>query len=352
MTKDNASSEHIIPQFMGKFDQNPTVKICKKCNNEVFSKLEENYKEDTPEGIFFQMLNLSDDNYLIKIRNGKTSYSLIGKNETGPSEEMFPFFNRDLERIPLSQIKFKKDDYDVVIVLEKLSKNKKRQEKMKNLRKLCKNIDHKTIRIFCGKEEFDDAISLLKEVGIESAGLIKPKSFTLSDSAIALEFKQNRCIGYKFDAVVSKIAFNYFAYCAIKSNYKHLLFHPNFNEVKLHIRGTIPILGFISKIEHMKIYDKNFNNAGNDKKVRLLGYTICFNVERDIMRDCEMIIAQVSLLGFGNYRIPIGAIPKELRKNNFGSAHIFDPYAKNHLQMSRNPKAPLSTKSKFSLFNV
>lgn len=348
----NTSKEHIIPQFMGKFDQNPTIKICKKCNNEVFSRLEENYKEDTPEGILFRILNLSND-YLIKVRNNNASYSVISDEiGTNLSTEMFPFLNYNLERIPVSQIKLKKGNCDIIIIPEKISKGKKRQDSIDNLVKLCKNADHKTIRIFYEEKRFGDAISLLKEIEIYSAESIKPQPFVLSDVGKALEFRRNKLISYDIGRVISKIAFNYFAYCVIEDGRRELLFHPYFNEIKRYILGITPIINFVSTIPHMKVQDKNLNNAGNNDKVGLLGYTICFNREFDMMRDCDLIIAQVSLLGFGNCRIPIGRIPNELRKRGFGSAHLFNPYNKKYFTLSKNNTGTAINKNKFGLFNA
>lgn len=57
--------EHIIPQFLGTFSPlNPLFKgdlVCDQCNN-TFNPLETNFKEDSEEGIYGQMLNIERNN--------------------------------------------------------------------------------------------------------------------------------------------------------------------------------------------------------------------------------------------------------------------------------------------------
>lgn len=87
--------EHVIPRLMGVFENNLTLAgwVCDNCNSRIFNPLETKFKEDTEEGIFYQMFNF-ENSYQVRIkgRNIKTSF-LAGLGDDF-FNDMFPFFER------------------------------------------------------------------------------------------------------------------------------------------------------------------------------------------------------------------------------------------------------------------
>jgi len=104
--------EHIIPQFLGKFSPlNPLFKgdiVCDQCNNE-FSPLETNFKEDSEEGIYGQMLNIQGNNS-VRLRGKNIELKFTSGMESNFFNNIFPFlrWNRDkfvIEIKPQVQLK-------------------------------------------------------------------------------------------------------------------------------------------------------------------------------------------------------------------------------------------------------
>ena len=87
------NGKHVIPKFFGKFKPvNPVIieLACRKCNSEIFSKLEANFKEATDEGIFCQMLNLENcSSVRIRNKNALINFSLPFNDNF--FQKMFPF---------------------------------------------------------------------------------------------------------------------------------------------------------------------------------------------------------------------------------------------------------------------
>ena len=190
--------------------------------------------------------------------------------------------------------------------------------------------------------ELEEAISLLKELGIkynekerkfDPASETKGKKFSIS---------MDCSIGHEIGRVIAKIAFNYFIYCAQKSGHEDILFNSNFDKIKKYITGQSnpPIKEIISSIQRNPIiYDEK-------DKGRFIGHTLTFRQEK------SEIIAQVSFLGKGIYTVQLGKIPEDLKKENFGSGHFFDPIGHKILPLSQNQsKWGTEEKIKYTIFN-
>jgi hypothetical protein len=134
--------EHVLPKLMGIFENNPTIIgwVCDNCNSKVFNALETRFKEDTEEGIFYQMFNFENSSQIrIKGNNVKTTFSPgLGDNFFN---EMFPFLRRqdnDWKVFLLPQIKVKRygDNGYLILLVDELKKlNEKKFAKIKDLLK-------------------------------------------------------------------------------------------------------------------------------------------------------------------------------------------------------------------------
>ncbi len=97
----------------------------------------------------------------------------------------------------------------------------------------------------------------------------------------------------------------------------------------------------ITSIENEPIiFDEKLGNF------RLIGHTVTF-LERD-----GVLVSQISFMGKGIYNLTLGVIPDELKRSDFGSAHIFDVISKGIFALSKNPeKWGSDQKPSFGLFD-
>ena len=115
------SREHVIPRLMGAFENNPTIinLICDECNSLIFSKLENKFKEDTEEGIYYQMFNF-ENKYQVRIRGEKVKTNFSPGLGDHFFDEIFPFLrpeNGTFKAHILPQIKIKKPNDSGYLVL-------------------------------------------------------------------------------------------------------------------------------------------------------------------------------------------------------------------------------------------
>src|SRR4051812_40026396 len=105
-------SEHVLPRLLGAFDEDPTLVglVCDTCNSEVLNPLETKFKEDTEEGIIYQMFNF-ENNYQIRILGDhvKTKFAMGLGDEF--FDHIFPLLRINEEKIQMvfaPQIKIKR----------------------------------------------------------------------------------------------------------------------------------------------------------------------------------------------------------------------------------------------------
>lgn len=129
--------EHVVPKFMGVFDNNLVIndRVCDHCNSVVFNGLETRFKEDTDEGVRFQMMNLNNS-FQFRFRNENTKFSFISNMKEDFFNDIFPFFrfmDSAWKIVILPQIKIKKygaNGYIVLLVdeVKKMNRDSKRFE--------------------------------------------------------------------------------------------------------------------------------------------------------------------------------------------------------------------------------
>lgn len=331
--------EHVVPQFLGIFENNPTLIncVCDNCNSNIFNPLETKFKEDTEEGIFLQMFNLSDSCQIrIRGNNVKTNFSPGLGDEF--FNEMFPFFQyheNDWKIFLLPQIKIKRygDNGYIILLVDKLKKLKERR--ISKIKELLAGVQNKDISIFAGGDSstespgLEEAIELLKKLGIEyKEGKRVFAPIDKSDPNKRFGISMDCTVNKEVARVIAKIAFNYFAYCAITEGKEGILFHKNFSDIKKYILGKkdIPVKQVIPKLENEPIiYDEKINEA------RFIGHTVIFD------NNNGNLISQISFLGKRIYTVNLGTFPEELKNNNFGCGHLFDPINKKIHQLTQDP---------------
>ncbi|MDD3940269.1 MAG: HNH endonuclease [Candidatus Pacebacteria bacterium] len=337
--KELFNTEHVLPRMLGTFQENLTIKghICKNCNSVIFSSLESRFKEDSEEGIFWQMYNLNDS-YQVRIREEFTKMSFIAGLGDDFFNNIFPFFEyKDGEHCIkfVDQIKIKnycKDGYLILLI-----DNLKKIRGSSRFKKLIQNLEgtkNENVSIFVGgqndkdRSRLDEAISLLKELGIDYKE--KQGKFTGLEGVKGKEFRisVDQNIGTYVARFLAKISFNYFSYCAIQSDMRHILFNDNFIPIKDYILDKKDLTTkevVISIQQEPIIYDEKITGK------RSVGHMVAFHGFNG------EILSQISFLGKKIYTVKLGKIPEELDKDNFGCGHFFDPFNHKLSGMSKNP---------------
>lgn len=349
------SREHVMPQMFGSYKNNPTLVglVCDHSNTKVFNPLESRYKEDTEEGIYYQMFDF-DDSSQVRIRgeNIKTTFS----SDLGDAffNEWFPFYRfRDGEwKISLlPQIKIKRSAGYIVLQVGKLEKIDKKSGKFAKLKKQFIGVESKDVSIFAGSNApgdetlLEEAILLVKELGIDyKPGKSKFASMPDKGSPAVFEVNMDCTLGNDVGRVISKIAFNYFAYCAIGSGREDITRHSNFDTLKQYILGEldIPIKKVIINLTDEPLLEEDRNTTS-----RLLGHIITFE------KNGKNILAKVSFLNRRTYTVALGPIWEEIAEcDNFGSGHLFDPLKHEIHGLTRDPaKQGIGLALSYGLFN-
>lgn len=350
--------EHIIPQFLGKFDsENPTIKgdlICDRCNNEVFSKLETNFKEDSYEGVFGQMLNL-EGHSSIRLRGKNVKIKLEWNMEDEFFNGIFPFLkveNNELRAYPQAQIQIKNFDgvYQIFLAdaLEKIKENPRKFAETKEKIKKLKNED---IHIFAGGEkledkyELDKTIDLLKDFGKNYNEKSRKFSRIEQNPEKKIRFDMDLCVDRDLGRVLAKICFNYFLFCLKKSELEHIAYREEFNNIRGFVMGenSLELKDVVRSSKRECIL---FDEKIKDK--RLVAHIIVFQIID------SKIVANLTLFGKNVYDILIGNAPAELIKDNFGCGHAFNPFSKQIANLKQEPKpspTPEDLKISFGVFN-
>jgi len=332
--------EHVIPRLMGSFENSPILKdcVCDNCNSKVFNSLETKFKEDTEEGVCCQMFNLQNSCQIrIKGNNIKTNFSPgLGDDFFN---EMFPFLkieNNNWKAFLLPQIKIKRYGNDGYLVLLIDELKKLNQKKFSDIKKLLVGVQSKDVSIFvgCDRDANDDplkeAVDILKKLGIDyKEGRRKFVPIDKNESSKQFKVSMDCTVGAETGRIISKIAFNYFSYCAIKDNRAGILFHSNFSKIKSYIIGELdlPIKQVIINLgSEPIIFDEKVVNT------RFVGHTIIFNEENG------NLISKISFLGKRIYTVVLGLIPDELKRSDFGCGHLFNPVNKKIYQLTQDPK--------------
>lgn len=346
------SREHVIPQSLGSFEPlNPTIRgdvVCDECNK-LFSPLEANFIEDTYEGVYSQRLNLRNRGS-VTIRADKFKIDRISGFGGGFLKEMFPFLEPregKIVPVPRSQIKFNRFRGGYRIFLpEALEIVPRGSGEFKKLSADMQKLSQKDMAIFAeSREEVQRIINLLKEYGVNYKEKDSRYEEPEPGKRIFVDESYECTIDLNIGRILAKIAFNYFAYCAIQSGRKEILYLDNFKKVRTFIHTGE--LGRVKEIITSISEDPILKEEQDDKK-RLIMHMINFLPENG------HISVRMSFFGLpAVYKIDLGTLPEALMVEKFGCGHAFDPFAHLIFNLSQNPTIELSReeiKESFGLF--
>ena len=318
--------EHVMPRLLGVFDDNLTLikRVCDNCNSIIFSKLEQEFKEDTEEGIIYQMLNFENrPEVRVRYNNLKTTFNYgLGVDFFN---QIFPFFewqNEKLVIVPKAQIKIQNhasDGYSVLLIdnLKKINGT----EKFNKIKDRMSGVKSGDVRIFTGAEtkergEFalNEAIEIVKDLGIPYKEGERFSANKVDNKERIFSINFNCLVGFNTARIISKIAFNYFAYCAIASKRENVLYNHVFDRIKSYILGeiNIPITEILTVDKQSILYSEAKDGR------RLIAHKIVFAIEN------HNIIVRINLLGRMVYIVNLGVAPIELDIVEFGGGHLFD----------------------------
>ncbi len=352
--------EHVVPRCMGIFvkPNNLTIvggHVCNECNSKVFNPLETKFKEDSDDGIFCQMLNL-ERSCEIRISGKNVRMDLSPGFGNDFFKEIFPILRWEDGSLKLHiepQIKIKRDtpgSYVVLLVNELRRLRANGHKKIERIKKFLASVPSKKFQVFApAKDSGDDSllvesINLLRELGGKYNEGSRQENFDeRKQEDRVFEIKSEVTLGLETGRVIAKVAFNYFAYCAIQDGRADILMHQNFSKIKSYILGKhdIPIKEVITNLNKSPLLNEE-SVAGK----RLFAHVILFSQEKD------EIIAKLSFFGKMVYTINLGKIPCDLVHDNFGSGHFFDVGRKTIFQLTQNlEKKGQDVPVKFSLFN-
>lgn len=335
------SKEHVIPKSLGRFTPlNPTIGggiVCDNCNS-LFSPLEANFLEDTLEGIFSQRIDIAERGSLIARDDNFKIERLSGFGESF-LKEMFVFLEyKDGEYVPVlkNQIKLKRKSGGYRIFFpEALSSIKKGSKRFKKIAEDLRKLDQKDMAIFAeNKKEVKECIELLHEFGVNYKEKnchftqMKPGDEVLIDEQYTCTL--NKDIG----RVIAKIAFNYFAYCAMQDGREDILYTEHFNDIRKYIHNGEGdgVRNFIPSLSEKPFLQ---NEKGEPKLI--MGHLINFSSES------RRIYAQINFFGLQPiYKINLGTLPPELNVINFGCGHAFNPFANTLCNLSQTEPSLLT----------
>lgn len=342
--------EHIIPSSMGSFvPLNPTIKgdvVCDFCNTKTFNPLETNFIEDTYEGITAQRLNFNDRNS-ITIRNKNFKIEKAWGFGDSFLNKMFFFLKWENGRLVADlkrqiQLKNYKGGYRVFLP-ETLRKIKKDSRKFKRMSRDLQKLSNKDIMIFAeSNNAIKDIIALLHSFDVKYEEKQTKSRFLQPGEEFKLREDYNCKITKNIGRVIAKIAFNYFAYCAIQDGLKHILYKSEFDKIRNFVYS-----GKGSELKEIipSIKEKPILLEERIKKKRLIAHLITF------LKEQEQIVVRMTFFGLPPiYKIILGRAPKALDHDQFGCGHAFNPFTGRIYNLSQRqpPKNPTGNEVRLS----
>jgi len=236
--------------------------------------------------------------------------------------EMFLFLEfREGKLVPVfkKQIKLRRFQCGYRVFLpEALESIGQGTTKFKKISDDLKKLSQKDMCIFAdNRKSIDQIIRLLKIFGVNYKEKKTKDKFFEVGKKFKIKEDYNCKINIDVGRVLAKIAFNYFAYCAIQEKATVFLYRPEFNYIREFIRNGI---GTLKKIIPSISEEPLLLEELKEKK-RFIIHFITFREENGI------IVARATFFGLpAVYKIILGKIPSELRQEKFGCGHTFNPF--------------------------
>ncbi len=338
--------EHVIPQFLGKFDLFfGDDLVCAGCNNRL-SKLETLFKEGSLAGVHSAVYGIDNTKSRIRVRKDRVSWTIsTDTGELGVFKEAFPFVRlTDLNARPKSIVILDHKDSKIkhILFIEKYAlyakkqdtkSFKNRKDELKKLKQRFKTLD---ISLFGDTKKgwtIENIVALLKDYGLDYNKKSEEKfEDKKRGKKWIIDYTENGDAETLKTPV--KIAFNYFAFCAKKANMAGILQNQTFDYVRKYLLfGELPPSHYRPSFSY---------NSNSDDKRGL--HIITFQ------KDDDFITSIVSLFGRFNYKVILGHYPFSVQSNNFGCATAFDPFSGKIINEIYSTPQPQVGKQNYGLF--
>lgn len=300
--------EHVMSQFLGTFSPDNLIlkEVCDRCNSKVISKLETIFKEDSVEGFVAAQYQLRTSSS-IRFRNKRLKFSKRVSGNQRIFDSIFPTIDPATGKaIPTPQIVIEGKNGKIQILFLKGIKDFKRFAKKINWT----GVQGATISIFGQGSEVGELIQELRNRGVNYKENENENLELNEDGGIECEFSGT--IDRDIERFICKLAFNYFAYCAINSGLTEVIYENTFNEIR----------DFVIKDEGRKLVivkNNGLSAKGYEDRDRIPFHFIGLKAHQG------KIMAEVSIFGHLKYVVEVGKYPfKTGNANSFGLGHIFN----------------------------
>lgn len=335
------SKAHVISQMMGDFSPELVFAnevICKKCNNEVLSRLECIFAEDSKEGIEIMMYGLVPKR-TFRLRGERTKLTFHG-SELGVFQNMFPKINPASGKVtprPCVVLRNKNSALQVLLIdsVVLLTPNSAKYNEIKSW---LGGLEKSDMHIF-GNLQFsvERIVEILADFGIPYKEKMR-QSAEIIPSEAKLQITIEGIIDNDIKRFICMMSFNYYCYCA-QSSYREFLFEDNYNSIR----------NFVVKGDSVGgdwiIRQTNEPTLFTERKAekRAPYYQVSF------LHINGWIIGKVSLFGVFDYEVKIGHYDFHIDPANFGCGHNFDPFNKKWSPLYSST-TPIVCQNSFALF--
>ncbi|RTL37261.1 MAG: hypothetical protein EKK48_24475 [Candidatus Melainabacteria bacterium] len=323
-----------MPQSMGTFTPKSLIliEVCDACNN-TFSKLETFFKEDSLEGFIAAQYQFRRDSS-IRFRRDRLTFKNRMTGEQRVFDDMFPTLDPETgNAIPTPQVVIHgKNGYSQVLFLKGLKDAKGFANRIN-----WTGEERESICVFAkGDEQLGELIAELRNRGIDYKELQQERLDLNCDGHFDCEFEGR--LDREIMRVIAKIAFNYFAYCTIKSGLYDILYEDEFRAIRdfiLSDSGKTPVVATRYSIA-MK---------GQEHRSHIPFHFIRVSEQRG------RIVAEVALFGHMKYVVELAKYPfRTASPSSFGLGHVFDLVKKTFYRADPVPFC-LSNTSEFNIFS-
>ncbi len=326
--------EHVIPQSLGTFTPTSLIllEVCDTCNN-GFSKLETFFKEDSVEGFIAAQYQFRNDSS-IRFRKDRMKFKNRITGEQRIFDQMFPTLDPETGKaIPAPQIVIEgKNGHCQMIFLKGVRDAKGFADRIK-----WTGAERSSISIFAhGEDGVGELISELRKRGINYQQSNQELLELNSDGVFDCEFEGR--LDQNIMRIIAKIAFNYFAFCTIKSGLGEILYHEDYESIRDFIRSR-------SESNPVTVTNHGVAMKGHEDRPH-----IPFHIVR-VFESNNRILAEMSLVGHLRYIVNLSVYPfRTGNRRSFGFGHQFDLVKKVFYREDR-ARYCLGSTSEFNIFS-
>lgn len=281
-TEEFNTREHVIPQQLGKFENNLILNdalkkikyVCNNCNKHFGDTIEQWFSIDSLEGYILRAKYLKKE-HKKNTKRFRLEMTIKEGDYKGVHVELTE--NNKIKVLPQIGLRGKDGNWDYFLINQINTIKKEKYDLVEN-----------SLRSFGIEEE--KAALYFNKIGInfEIKGFFSPPDLVTCDITVRIDKAIKR--------VVAKIAFNFFAYY----NYKKFILDKSFDQIRNFILNNEDMIN-VQVSNKPILYDEVKNGMAK------LGHIITFHKNKS-----RYIIAQVSLFNHLNYEFKLSETPFDL----------------------------------------